>query len=112
MSEKSETTDIVQSRKISVSLPSNIVDDLDLLAHLAGVSRSGFLSAVLVKSLPAVKDATISLCEAISEDVSKGGFDGSSADVVKRYRSASKGIVDSFIASLDDEVQHDMFGKK
>ena len=104
----SKVQTVAKSRKISVSLPSEVVDDLDLIAHLSNTSRSAFLSAVLVKSLPLIKDGVISLCEAVS-----AGSEGVSDDVVvKRYRSASRDVIDSFLASLDEEIQHDLFKGK
>jgi len=92
-------------RKISVSLPDEVVRYLDEISHLAGVSRSAFLSAVLVRSLPAVRNSAFDAFQASAVDLDSIGAD----EVKKRYRSASKAIVDEYLASLDGELQHDLF---
>jgi hypothetical protein len=81
-----------------------------MISHLVGISRSAFLSAVLVKSLPLVRDATIEACRTTEKLNAVDGIDAGEA--VRRYRATSKAIIDDFLASLDGELQRDLFTRK
>lgn len=97
-------------RKISVSLPSDLVNDLDIVSKALGVSRSAILSSVLVPSVSPMKEIILQLgVDSLDASVSD-------ADVVKRYRDGSKAHVDSLLKSLSDalggEVQGELFNDK
>jgi predicted DNA-binding protein len=88
------------SKKISVSLPSECINDLDLLSRHLGVSRSALLSGLLELSLPKLA-IRIALTEASIED-----------GAPKRYTSSSKTALDSYLASLFRGAQYDLFDRR
>jgi hypothetical protein len=90
------------AKKISVSLPIEVFNDLDALAHFSGVSRSALLSAILANVLPDVRDSVVSLSHT---------FDPASSGAYRRYRTSSKDLIDSYVSSLRGELQHDLFQK-
>ena len=87
------------AKKISVSLPVEVFNDLDQLAHLSGVSRSALLSAILSSVLPDVRDSVVSIARSVEAGAS--GY--------RRYRSSSKALIDGYVSSLRGELQHDLF---
>lgn len=87
------------AKKISVSLPIDVFNDLDGLASLSGLSRSALLSAILSNVLPDVRDSVLSIAHSVDSDAS--GY--------RRYRSSSKALIDGYVSSLRGELQHDLF---
>ena len=99
-------SDSVKVRKISVSLPAELVNDLNYISHALGVSRSAFLSASLAQSLPMLRETV----QGIGVDLVNS--DLSDADVIRRYRSNSKAQIDSMLKSISGsmgELQGDLF---
>jgi len=88
------------AKKISVSLPVDVFKDLDGLAYLSGVSRSALLSAILSNVLPPLREKAISLGVECNDG---------SPGLSRRYSSASKALIDSYVSSLRGELQHDLF---
>lgn len=99
-----------KARKISVSLPDSLVTDLDAISRALGVSRSAFISACLMPTIPLMRGAVRELELHAIENASD--YD----DLIKRYRSSSKGHIDDLIkrlsSALDGEVQGDLFDGK
>lgn len=79
---------MTSTRKLSVSLASHLVDDLDVLSARLGVSRSAIISGVLAEPLHAARV----VLEAIPLDQTPG-------DAV-RMRGDSIEIVQARLASL------------
>ncbi len=94
------------ARKISVSLPADIVEGLDSLSSTMGVSRSAFLSGLLVHYLPIANDKLLLLDTRINYDPS------ANEGVVRRYRSDAKDAIDGLMDSLQLEIQHDLFNSE
>jgi hypothetical protein len=92
-------------RKVSLSLPPAVVDDLDALSSTMGLSRSAFLSALLAESLPPLR-ATMDTVVALKDGVVDG--DDSS---LQRYNAGSKDAIDSFLRGVIGGVQDDLFDK-
>lgn len=90
-----------RAKKISVSLPSGLVDQLDLIADRLGVSRSAFLTAYLNEGLPAL----VSLVEGLPT----GGDALTEADA-QRFRGKSAQLIRDMVAKLIVEGgQNDLF---
>lgn len=70
-------------KRVSLSLPSSVVDDLDYVSERLGISRSGFLTQVLLQSdLASLRALLASIPESPSEDDVKR-FRGSSVDYIR-----------------------------
>lgn len=101
----------MKARKISVSLPSDTVDDLDYIAWNMGISRSAFLSACLASSLPLLREGV----NLAGVDAINGANDYE--DMVRRYRTSTKAQIDSMFSELTArlgsvEIQRDLFNDK
>ncbi|AXQ65292.1 MAG: transcription regulator [Circular genetic element sp.] len=90
-------------KRCSVSLPSDLVDDLDYVAKRLRMSRSALLSSILTEGLPSLVQIVTVLPEDLSTvtDADARRFRGATADVL------SKQVGD--IIRLGG--QHDLFGK-
>lgn len=95
-------------KRITVSLPSSVVDDLAYISSLLGISRSALLSGVLGNSLPVVRSAVATLATELIKP--RDGED--STDVMKRYRSETRAIIDSLVGDLMEGGQDDLFKGK
>jgi len=76
----------IQAKKISVSIPSPLFDDLQYLSARLGVSRSALVTELLGEALPVV----VGLLRMVPE--------GASPDDVRRFRGASVDIVRERVA--------------
>lgn len=90
-------------KRCSVSLPSDLVDDLDYISKRLRMSRSALLSSILAEGLPSLVQIVTVLPEDLSKvtDVDARRFRGETADVL------SKQVSD--IIRLGG--QHDLFRK-
>jgi len=88
----------IGTRKVTVSLPPAIVDDLDYISGAIGLSRSAFLSSILSQSLPAIKSTVASLIGFADTALAESGGDVEVAQ--QRYSSHSKAAIDAFILKL------------
>ena len=70
-------------KRISISIPSELSDNLDYLATRLGVSRSGLISQMLVS---ADLGSLRSLLEAIPEQPTEGD--------IKRFRGDSRSVIE------------------
>lgn len=89
----------VQAKKISVSIPSPLLDDLQYLSARLGVSRSALITELLGDALPVV----VGLLKMVPE--------GASPDEAKRFRGASVDIIRERVAEaqrLADEYEADV----
>lgn len=100
-----------KARKISVSLPDSLVVDMDAISYALGISRSAFISACLMPTIPPMRKV-VRQVEIQVIDESTDNYD----DLIKRYRSGSKSHIDDLIkrlsGALDGEVQGDLFDGK
>lgn len=85
-------------RKITISVPPGLVDDLDYLAGRMGVSRSAIISEVLSGSLEEMR----AIMEQVPENPTQ-------ADVL-RMRGDSAELVRQRLASLQG-IANDLFAK-
>jgi len=86
--------------RVTVSLPDDLVDGIDLVANRFEVSRSGLLAALLTQLMPPIVEIAT-----IMPDPSEGV---SEADV-KRFRGASADIISKQIAGVLMGGQDDLF---
>lgn len=87
--------------RVTVSLPDDIVSDLDFIADRFGVSRSGVLAGFLREIVPPAREVAGLLPPA--------GSAVTEADVM-RFRGASADVISKQIAKLlVGEVQDDLF---
>jgi len=93
-------------RKISLSLPPDVVANLDTLSSSMGLSRSAFLSALLTESLPPMITTLSSISDLIDEIE---GSDVSPAVAQQRYNAGSKDAINAFLRSVVGGVQDDLF---
>lgn len=96
--------DPIGVRKVTVSLPPSVVDDLDLISSSVGLSRSALLSSVLSESLPALKSTVVTL-------VGLSNPNGSDASQ-QRYNSSSKDAINDYIRKITSGGQDDLFNGK
>lgn len=80
-------------KRITVSLPPEVLEQLDLVAKAMGLSRSAFLSGLLGQTLPPI----CSLASVTPPD----GSEGSS----RRYRGELVSHINSMISGLQDELR-------
>lgn len=79
------------SRRVSVTLPGEVVDMLDTLSQASGVSRSAFLSSLLTASLPPMFQMVLDAADP-------------SPDSQRRFRGGSISYVESQLAELQRQV--------
>lgn len=100
----------IGSKKITVSLPPAVVDDLDFIASTIGLSRSALLSSILAQSLPAVKATVVTLIGAANDAIAESDGDAEAAS--KRYNAHSKAAIDDFMERVISGGQDDLFNGK
>lgn len=89
--------------RITVSLPDDLVDDLDFIASRFGISRSGVVAGFLREVAPPTRE--------IAALMPPEGSAISEADVM-RFRGASAEVISKKIAALlVGEVQDDLFSE-
>lgn len=73
-------------KRCSVSLPSDLVDDLDYISKRLRMSRSALLSSILAEGLPSLVQIVTVLPEDLSKvtDVDARRFRGETADVLSK----------------------------
>tara|TARA_R100001126_G_scaffold9124_1_gene4669 strand:+ start:248 stop:517 length:270 start_codon:yes stop_codon:yes gene_type:complete len=86
--------------RVTVSLPDELVSDIDFVAHRFEVSRSGLLAALLSHTMPTIMEI-VTLMPDPSGEVTE-------ADV-KRFRGASADVISKQIAALLMGGQNDLF---
>lgn len=87
--------------RVTVSLPDDLVSDLDFIADRFGVSRSGVLAGFLSQIVPPARE--------IAGLMPPDGSALTESDV-KRFRGASADVISKQIAKLlIGEVQDDLF---
>lgn len=96
------------SKKISVSLPVDSINDLDMLSRHLGVSRSALLSGLLGVSLP-----RLSVRIAVSDSIAEldAETDAEIGLAPKRYTSSSKENLDRYLGNLFNGDQYDLFDR-
>ncbi len=90
-------------RRVTLSLPSKVVSDLDYLSKSLGVSRSAFVSAVLEDLLPPL----LPLANIVEKGVTKGDS--------RRYRGDFAAELQGLVGRLNsgvEELQDDLFKEK
>ncbi|AXH78983.1 MAG: CopG family transcriptional regulator [Circular genetic element sp.] len=88
--------------RITVSLPSQVVSNLDYISTTIGVSRSAFLSSLLSESLPPIVP--------LVQIVASASKDGDS----KRFRGAAVSAINDAVSRLvsgSEVLQDDLFTK-
>lgn len=83
--------------KISVSLPSEIVDDLDYLSSRIGVSRSALIGQLMSESVPEVRR----LLELVPPNPTPAELlrmRGQSEDAIRQRLQSLKGMTDDLFA--------------
>lgn len=86
-------------RKVTVSLPPSVVDDLDFIASRMRISRSALLSGVLGECVPGL--LAVAKCVPAEGDVGE--------DDVRRARGASAEIIGEKIKLLLAGGEDDLF---
>lgn len=84
-------------KRVTVSLPPDVLELLDGVSKALGVSRSAFLSSLLRDALPLLGATVMAAAEHV---------EGSSS---RRYRESSKEEIDALIKALTSGAQHDLF---
>lgn len=87
-----------KTTKISVSLPAQLVEDLDYLSERMGVSRSAVIAEVLGESIADARR----LMELVPPNPTVGD--------VLRMRGASEEVIRQRLSSLQG-IAHDLFSK-
>jgi hypothetical protein len=89
--------------RVTISLPDDLLSDLDFVASRFKITRSGVVSGLLSEVVPSVR-AIVGLMPPPGSDVTE-------ADV-KRFRGASADLISKQLAQLLlGEVQNDLFSK-
>jgi hypothetical protein len=89
--------------RVTVSLPDDLLADLDFVAARFGISRSGVVTGLLQEIAPSTRE--------IAALMPPEGAGVSEADVM-RFRGASAEVISKKIATLlMGEVQNDLFPK-
>lgn len=100
-------------KRVTVSLPAHVVEDVDAIANLMGVGRSAFLSSLLGRTLPLARATAETLMHRTIHDLEvdhKSGMD--SETCLRRYRDSSRAAIDALIDSLLAGGQDDLFNGK
>lgn len=73
-------------KRCSVSLPSDLVDDLDYISKRLRMSRSALLSSILAEGLPSLVQLVTVLPEDLTKvtDVDARRFRGETADILSK----------------------------
>lgn len=89
------------SRRVSLSLPCDLLDQLDFVCGRMGLSRSALVSALVSQATPTMVE--------MLKSVPPNPDDATSAER-RRFRGiAAKSIATEIEALLTGEVQHDIF---
>jgi len=84
-------------RKISVTLPPDLVADLDYVSRRLGVSRSALMAQLLPDGISALRDLLVSVPEnPTPEDIVR--FRGDSAAEIRRRVEDLKGLADDLLS--------------
>lgn len=84
-------------RKISVTLPPDLVDDLDYVSRRLGVSRSALIAQVLPDGLGFMRGLLVDIPEnPTPEDIVR--FRGASADEIRQRIDSLKGMADDLFS--------------
>lgn len=89
----------VQAKKISVSIPSPLLDDLQYLSARLGVSRSALITELLGEALPVVVGLLRMVPEGASPDEAKR-FRGASVDVIRERVAEAQRLADEYAADV------------
>jgi hypothetical protein len=89
----------VLAKKISVSIPSPLLDDLQYLSGRLGVSRSALITELLGEALPAVAGLLRSVPEGASPDEAKR-FRGASVDIIRERVAEAQRLADEYEAAV------------
>jgi hypothetical protein len=84
-------------KRVSLSLPESLVDDLDYISHRLGVSRSGFIASML-------QQADMRSLRALVSHIPEQPTD----DDVKRFRGSSQAYFDEQLQRLQ-QLQGGLF---
>ncbi len=90
-------------KRVTLSLPIRVLDDLDFVSKTLGLSRSSFVSGMLSSSLPPL----VPICHNMSSKDSSGDS--------KRYRGDAKEEIKTLVQNLQDlaeGISHDDLFKK
>ena len=93
-------------RKVTMSLPPSVVDELDHISKVMGLSRSGFLSSLLSEALPPLRATLDTLVEL------EASSEGDSEASQQRRNADSQEAIDAYLRGIVGGVQDDLFGKK
>ena len=88
--------------RITISLPDQLLADLDFIASRFGVSRSGVVAGLLQEVVPPTREIA-SLMPPSGHSVTEGD--------VRRFRGASAEIISKQLARALLGDQHDLFSK-
>ena len=84
-------------RKISVTLPPQLVDDLDYISRRLGVSRSALIGQILPEGIGLMRSLLVDVPEnPTPEDVVR--FRGASADEIRQRIDGLKGLADDLFS--------------
>lgn len=89
----------VPAKKISVSLPSPLLDDLQYLSARLGVSRSALITELLAEALPAVVVLLRTVPEGASPDEAKR-FRGASVDIIRERVAEAQRLAEEYAAEV------------
>ena len=100
-------------KRVTISLPAHVLEDVDTIASMMGVGRSAFLSSILSQTLPLVRATAETLMQGVIKDLDKDYRSGVDSETcLKRYRDASQASIDGLIESLLAGGQDDLFNGK
>lgn len=100
-------------KRVTVSLPVHVVEDVDAIASLMGVGRSAFLSSLLSQTLPLARATAETLMQKTIKQLEQDHASGVDSETcLKRYRDSSRASIDSLIDSLLAGGQDDIFNGK
>lgn len=89
------------TQRITLSLPAEVVANLDFISKTAGMSRSAFVSALLAGTLPSIVPLV---------QIAASSKDGDT----RRYRGAAVAFIDDAVSRLvagSEALQDDLFKK-
>lgn len=100
-------------KRVTVSLPVHVLEDIDAIATLMGLGRSAFLSSLLAQTLPLSRATAETLMAKSIRQLELDRASGLDSEIcLKRYRDSSRASIDSLIDSLLAGGQNDLFTSK